>query len=83
MRSVASAILLFVINIIGMGLGPYVVGILSDLLHPGFGIQSLRYALCIAVIANLWATVHYLLAAQTLRVDLDGPHQTPVRHELA
>jgi predicted MFS family arabinose efflux permease len=74
MRSVASAILLFVINIIGMGLGPYVVGILSDLLHPGFGIQSLRYALCIAVIANLWATVHYLLAAQTLRVDLDGPH---------
>lgn len=80
MRAVASAILLFLINIIGMGLGPYVVGLLSDLLAPGLGVQSLRYALCIAVIANLWATIHYLLAARTLRVDLQEPHRTHVSH---
>jgi len=77
MRAVASAVLLFVINIIGMGLGPYVVGILSDLLDPQFGINSLRYALCIAVLANLWATAHYLFAAKTLRQDLHAPRGSP------
>ena len=37
MRAVASAFLLFLINLIGLGLGPQVVGIASDLLapHPG------------------------------------------------
>ena len=49
LRAVASAILLFVLNLIGMGLGPYLVGILSDLLNPTFGIESIRYALCVAV----------------------------------
>jgi MFS family permease len=71
MRAVASAILLFLLNIIGMGLGPYVVGIFSDLLAPSYGIDSLRFALCIAVIANLWAAVHYFMATKTLRSDLE------------
>lgn len=70
MRAVASAILLFMLNIIGMGLGPYFVGIASDLLAPNFAIHSLRYALCIAVLANLWAATHYFLGARTLRRDL-------------
>ncbi len=73
MRAVASAVLLFVINIIGMGLGPYVVGMLSDALGAAFAAESLRYALCIAVAANLWATIHYLIAAKTLRADLAAP----------
>jgi MFS family permease len=71
MRAVASAILLFMLNIIGMGLGPYFVGIFSDLLSPSYGISSLRFALCIAVLANLWAAVHYFLGANSLRKDLD------------
>lgn len=74
MRAVASATLLFVINIIGMGLGPYVVGILSDLLGPSYGIDSLRYALCIALTVNIWSSVHYFLGARTLRYDLETPH---------
>lgn len=70
MRAVASAILLFVLNLIGMGLGPYFVGILSDVFAPTFGIDSLRYALCIAVLVNLWAGVHYMLGARSVRGDL-------------
>jgi len=77
MRAVASAVLLFVINIIGMGLGPYVVGILSDALGTAFAAESLRYALCIAVAANLWATVHYLIAAKSLRADLGAAQAEP------
>jgi MFS family permease len=70
MRAVASAILLFVLNIIGMGMGPYLVGIASDLLNPSFGIHSLRYALCLAVLVNVWAAVHYFLSTRSLREDL-------------
>lgn len=71
MRALASAMLLFLLNIIGMGLGPYVVGVLSDLLDLNYGIDSLRYALCIAVVGNVWASAHYFVGARTLRKDLD------------
>ena len=70
MRAVASAILLFVLNLIGMGLGPWFVGILSDILMPAMGIDSLRYALCVAVLVNLWACIHYLFGARSVRGDL-------------
>jgi MFS family permease len=70
MRAVASAILLFVLNLIGMGLGPYLVGVLSDILTPDFGIYSIRYAMCAAVMVNVWAACHYFIGARTMRGDL-------------
>ncbi len=70
MRAVASAILLFVLNLIGMGLGPYLVGVLSDILTPDFGIYSIRYAMCAAVLVNVWAAFHYFIGARTMRSDL-------------
>ena len=70
MRSVASAFLLFVINIIGLGLGPQMVGIISDLLSARYGNESLRYALIGVALFNVWAAVHYFLAGRTLQADL-------------
>jgi predicted MFS family arabinose efflux permease len=70
MRTVASAILLFIINIIGLGLGPQAVGIISDLLAPSYGVESLRYALLISGFVNLWAAFHFYRAGLTLREDL-------------
>jgi len=71
MRATAAAILLFAINIIGLGLGPQGVGILSDLLAPVFGIESLRYALLITIVSfAIWSVSHYMIAARTLREDL-------------
>jgi MFS family permease len=71
MRATASAILLFVINLIGLGLGPQAVGILSDLLRGEFGVESLRYAmLSVVVVFAVWSVIHYLLAARTLSADL-------------
>jgi MFS family permease len=69
MRALASAIMLFLLNIIGMGIGPQGVGILSDLFAPRFGDESLRYALLIFSLVNLWCAAHYLLAARTLTAD--------------
>ena len=72
MRALVSAMLLFIINLVGLGLGPQVVGLLSDLLKPDLGVESVRYALLwVVLIGAAWSTVHYLLAARTLRADLE------------
>lgn len=70
MRAAAAAVLLFILNLIGMGLGPTAVGALSDALRPSLGVDSLRWALLVTYAANLWSAVHYLLAARTLREEL-------------
>ncbi len=71
MRAMASAILLFILNLIGLGIGPWFVGFASDLLAPSFGVESIRYALVgIVVTGNAWAAVHYFLAARSLSDDL-------------
>lgn len=72
MRAIAAAGLLFVLNLIGMGLGPMLVGVLSDFLKPQLGAEALRYALIVAVAINLWSALHYYLAAKTLRQDYDS-----------
>ena len=47
MRSMASAIVLLVINVIGLAFGPPITGLISDLLQQPFGDDSMRYALLI------------------------------------
>ena len=74
MRAMASALLLFVLNIIGLGLGPFLVGVLSDLLSGPFGEDSLRFAILIATAAYFWAGAHFLLAGKTIVADLDAAH---------
>jgi predicted MFS family arabinose efflux permease len=73
MRALASAILLFVINLIGLGVGPQAVGVLNDLLAPWAGTAAVRYSLLIVGLMNVWAAVHFALAARTLRDDLAMP----------
>jgi MFS family permease len=70
MRALASAILFFVLNLIGLGLGPLFTGMLSDLLEPSLGSESLRYALAIVVSCYLWCAFHYYRAGKTIREDL-------------
>lgn len=73
MRAVASAILLFVVNLIGLGLGPQIVGLLNDLLHPTFGPEAVRWSLAgVVSVMSLWAAVHFALAARTVRRDLEA-----------
>jgi predicted MFS family arabinose efflux permease len=70
MRALASALLLFVVNLIGLGIGPQAVGVLNDLLAPTAGVGAVRYSLLIVGVMNVWASVHFALAARTLRADL-------------
>lgn len=70
MRGVAAAVLLFIINIIGLGAGPWALGAVSDLLAPTFGDDSLRWALAIFALLSLWVALHYYLAGKHLPDDL-------------
>jgi hypothetical protein len=71
MRSVASALLLFVVNALGLGIGPQVAGFLSDAFSAGFGNESLRYSLLtIATITGPWTAWHFLLASRHIEGDL-------------
>jgi MFS family permease len=70
MRAQASAILFFVLNLIGLGLGPMAIGLLSDFLRPEYGNLSIRYALITMVMVNIWCATHYYLATRSLREDL-------------
>jgi MFS family permease len=73
MRALSSAILFLILNIIGLGLGPLLVGVLSDALQPAFGEHSLRQAMLYLLAPVMaWSTVHFVLAARTLRQDLDA-----------
>lgn len=70
MRAMASAILFFILNLIGLGLGPLVVGMISDMLAPAYGSESLRYALGIVSFVNLISAAFFFLAARKLLADL-------------
>jgi MFS family permease len=71
MRAMASAVLLFLVNLVGLGVGPVFVGALWDLLTPRLGVDAIRYALLATVATGAaWSAVHFTLAARTLRADL-------------
>ena len=72
MRAAASAILLFIINIVGLGLGPQFAGILSDFLAASYGADSMRYSLLtIGAVMGPWVAFHYYAASTHIARDLD------------
>jgi len=71
MRAMASAILLFMLNLIGLGLGPMLTGFMSDFFEPSYGSDSLRYAMSITLMVNVWCAFHYWKATHTIREDFE------------
>lgn len=69
MRAVASSVLLFILNIIGLGGGPLATGAFSDWLRPSLGEESLRYAMGAVVLAGILASLLYYLAGNALAKD--------------
>ncbi|WP_293677376.1 MFS transporter [uncultured Phenylobacterium sp.] len=70
MRATAAAILLFIVNLIGLGLGPLAVGILSDWLNTGLGLGSaegVRWALIISALFGVVAFGCFWAARKTIR----------------
>ena len=69
MRSTASASFLLINNLIGLGVGPMLVGALSELFKERYGSEALRYAAVSVVGFYLVAAFLMLLAVRRLRQD--------------
>lgn len=68
-RALATGIQLFVANVTALAFGPPLVGLASDLLAPGVGLQSVRYALAGASLFALAGTAVYASAGRYLLKD--------------
>lgn len=70
MRATTLAAVMLLANLIGMGLGPQVVGVLSDQLMPVLGSDSLRYAMLVMSLVAFWAAYHFWQVSRTIQEDL-------------
>lgn len=70
MRATAGAVLTVFLSILGLGLGPFCVGVLSDMLMDVLGAESLRYALLLPVTMIPIMAIALNAAARALPRDL-------------
>lgn len=72
MRATSSSIFLFINNLIGIGLGNLIIGLLSDFLSSQYGDESLRYAILSGTVFYLLAAGMFFIAAPRLQRDWEG-----------
>jgi predicted MFS family arabinose efflux permease len=70
-RARAAAMQSITATLLGLGLGPPLVGVVSDVLAPTFGADSLRWGLAALLIPQALAAFHFWRAAHTVRADLE------------
>lgn len=64
MRAFSSAVLFFVLNTIGLGFGPLVIGMLSDWLEPTYGVDALRWAFTCTFLTGVIAAILLFMAGR-------------------
>ena len=69
-RAVAASIMLFGQNLIGLGFGPFLFGVLSDALAPAYGQESVRYVLYGAAWLGLIPAFFFWRASLRLNAEL-------------
>ena len=66
MRPMATAIYLFAFNLIGVGIGPTIVGFASSNIFANYGSHSLGISMAVMQIVGLWGLWHYWQAMKTV-----------------
>jgi predicted MFS family arabinose efflux permease len=77
-RATSTAVLVFSVNLIGAGLGPLLIGMLSEHLRAGYGEQALRTAFLTLVPMYVLAAVGFLLMGRSLLGDLQSARRESV-----
>jgi MFS family permease len=70
MRATTLAVVMALANLIGMAIGPQLVGIVSDFLRPVLGSDSLRYAIMTVSFVAFWSAYHFWQVGRTVQQDL-------------
>ncbi len=71
-RATSAALAMVSVNLVGLGLGPWLIGILSHALRPTYGEESLRMAMLCALTLAIPVTIFFLLASRHFRADLES-----------
>jgi predicted MFS family arabinose efflux permease len=71
MRGTSMSVLVVLLNLIGVGVGPTLAGVLSDAFAARFGADSVRWAMVCVLAANLPAVLLFLRAARTIGADIE------------
>ena len=77
MRAFTSAMLVLIVNILGLSLGPLMTGMISDALQPTLGAESLRYAILASMGMSVVAALCFFRSGQHLMRELQGPVEAP------
>ena len=71
-RAVATAFFFFILSFVGLGIGPWYVGRMSDLFTGAYGnAEGLRYAMMTLTVISLAAAVIAWLGRNAIRRDAD------------
>jgi predicted MFS family arabinose efflux permease len=71
MRGVSMSTLIVLLNLIGVGVGPTLAGVLSDAFASQYGPDSVRWAMVCVLALNLPAVALFAWAARDIRGDLE------------
>lgn len=71
MRGISMSMLVVLLNLIGVGVGPTLAGLLSDHFAAQYGADSVRWAMVCVLALNLPAVAVFWQAARFIRTDLD------------
>lgn len=72
MRATMLAVIMLFANLIGMGVGPQIVGIVSDVLRPTLGDDALRYAMLIVSGVAFLGAVYFWKSGETISSDIQA-----------
>jgi MFS family permease len=72
MRATASAVNLFVVNMVGLGVGPLLMGYLNDRLADDYGQEAIRWSMLTVGLVGGGASILFYAAGRNLRQDLDA-----------
>lgn len=70
MRATAVAVMLLVSSLLGMGMGPFLIGLLSDALYAAHGLQSLRWSMALLMGMGLFAALSFWASARHMEADI-------------
>ena len=75
MRATAAACFQLLLNLIGLGLGPFLVGYLTDSFSDSYGGQAIRYAMLLLPLAALGSSALLFMASRQVIGDMEKASQ--------